>query len=259
MECGYLEFVAELIVVDLDTDWGICIPDANLAIACCVRDERLNGDEHEEIEESLSFSPVPLWLKWWWRADVECNVDAVDDSLLTDARNGKAVAALKALALPGSWECGWGKERCRAAAACWLAAALHLSLPHPHSQLPGSASAFNAATAFPFLASVRSESSTASTLHSTSALHHHFNHNGTGENDKDSSISSCSSPFSRSSLTQHAIARLASGMQMPQSVSKSTTISSATNSKYPHSIASLTGDGGAHAFNSPPLSLPHQK
>ena len=143
-----------------------------------------------------------------------------------------------------------------AAASQQAAAALHLSLPHPHSQLPGNASAFNAATAFPFLASMRSESSTASTLPSASTLHHHFNHNGTGENDKDSSISSCSSPFNRSSLTPHAIARLASGMQVPQSVSKSTSISSATNSKYSHSIASLTGDGGAHAFNSPSLPIP---
>ena len=145
-----------------------------------------------------------------------------------------------------------------AAASQHAAAALHLSLPHPHSQIPGSASAFNAATAFPFLASVRGESSNTCNLASGSTLNHTFPHNVAGENNKDSSLSSASSsPFSRSSLTQHAIARLASGMQAAQSASKSTPNSSPVNSKYSHSIASLTGDGRAHAFSSPSLPL-HQ-
>lgn len=142
-----------------------------------------------------------------------------------------------------------------AAASQHAAAALHLSLPHPHTQIPGSASAFNAATAFPFLGSVRGESSS---LGSASTLNHTFPHNVAGENNKDSSLSSASSsPFSRSSLTQHAIARLASGMQAAQAASKATTMSSAANSKYSHSIASLTGDGRAHAFSSPSMPL-HQ-
>ena len=40
-----------------------------------------------------------------------------------------------------------------AAASQHAAAALHLSLPHHHTQLPGSPGGFNAAAAFPFLSS----------------------------------------------------------------------------------------------------------
>ena len=51
------------------------------------------------------------------------------------------------------------------------------------------------------------------------------------------------------------MARLASGMQVSQSVCKSSAGSQATNAKYSHSIASLTGEGRGHVFNSPPLPL----
>ena len=144
------------------------------------------------------------------------------------------------------------------------AAALHLSLPHPHSHIPGgnSSTSFDAASAFPFLASVRSESSSAaSNLTTASNLQHNFSSSRlNGENDKESSSSTSSSPFSRSSLTHHAIAKLASGMQAAQAASKSASLSSSVaNSKYSHSIANLTGGDGrtSHAFNSPTLS--HQQ
>ena len=142
-----------------------------------------------------------------------------------------------------------------AAASQHAAAALHLSLPHHHTQIPGSAGAFNAATAFPFLASVRGETSNGAGLPTASALNQTFPHNGDNDKDSSSAPSSATSPFIRSSLTQHAIARLASGIHAASSASKSAGTNSTSNSKYSHSIASLTGDGRSHAFSSPPL--PH--
>ena len=144
-----------------------------------------------------------------------------------------------------------------AAASQHAAAALHLSLPHHHTQLPGGPGAFNAAAAFPFLTSVRGENQHSGSVPSASALNPTFSHNGENEKDSSSVTASSASPFIRSSLTQHAIARLASGMHAASSASKPTGMNSASNSKYSHSIASLTGDGRTHAFSSP--SLPHQQ
>ena len=144
-----------------------------------------------------------------------------------------------------------------AAASQHAAAALHLSLPHHHTQLPGSPGGFNAAAAFPFLSSVRGDAQNGANLPSASALNPSFTHNGENDKDSTSAASSVASPFIRSSLTQHAIARLASGMHAANSASKQTGISSSSNTKYSHSIASLTGDGRTHAFSSP--SLPHQQ
>jgi len=102
MEWEYLEFTGELFGVDFEADWAACIPDANLAIACCVRDDLENGDEDaDDKEESLLFSPATLCGNVWLRVDADARLHVLDDSPLTEARNGKAVAALKALALPG--------------------------------------------------------------------------------------------------------------------------------------------------------------
>ena len=76
-----------------------------------------------------------------------------------------------------------------AAASQQAAAALHLPLPHPHPQLPVGSAAFNAAVTFPFLAQGRSDASASATgIHSSPTLQHHFNHNGiVRENDRASS------------------------------------------------------------------------
>ena len=102
MEWEYLEFaVGVLLVVDFEADWAACIPDANLAIACCVRDDLENGEEDADVkEESLLFSPATLCGKVWVREDADPRLHVLDDSPLTEARNGNAVAALNALALP---------------------------------------------------------------------------------------------------------------------------------------------------------------
>ena len=143
-----------------------------------------------------------------------------------------------------------------AAASHQAAAALQLSLPQSHVQLPvtAAAAAFNAAAAFPFLTSAaggKSETSPIAALAASTTHRNHFTSNGMGESDSRTPSSSPSSAqFSRSSV----LTRLTSGLQEEQSVSKATNLStnSITNSKYSHSIASLTGGSGAHAFSSPP-------
>ena len=98
MECEYFELDIEFIPADLEAELAACIPDANLAIACCVSEERTNGDVAED--ESLSFSP--LFAKVELSAEAVVKLEPVGASPLTEARNGKAVAALNAPALPGS-------------------------------------------------------------------------------------------------------------------------------------------------------------
>ena len=94
-----------MVPADLEAELAAWIPDANLAMACCVREDLINGDVADEGAEEESLSLSPLCGKVWLRAEAVGNPAPFEVSPLTDARNGNAVAALKAPALPGI--CVW--------------------------------------------------------------------------------------------------------------------------------------------------------